>query len=60
MLRIIIETIDYGTAANLGGPVNIIHKTFDVDLPEVEKYLRLQNDRWSHGRVTGIEIVEAP
>jgi hypothetical protein len=43
MLRLIIKCTDQGFACNIGGPgtvPDISMKTFDVDLPEVEKFLR--------------------
>jgi hypothetical protein len=40
MIRIIVRSIDEAGAIHLGSPVDISHKTFDVELPEVEQYLQ--------------------
>lgn len=60
-LRIIVRTVDCAAAANVGGPVAVDHKTFVVDLPELEAYLRAPNPRtmaYATREVTGIELLE--
>lgn len=60
MLRIIVRTVDSGTAAHLGGPgtpIDTSFKTFDVDAPQVEAFLR----QWAPGHhiercVVGVEV----
>lgn len=39
-LRIIVRTDNMNHAAHVGAPVVTTYRTFDVDLPEVEEYLR--------------------
>lgn len=39
-IRIIVRQSDEGAARHVGGPVQTSHKTFDVDLSEVEHFLR--------------------
>jgi len=40
VIRLICRESDVGAAANVCGPVNVTYKTFDLDLPEVEAWLR--------------------
>jgi len=40
MIRLIIRSVNVCDAAHAGGPADVEYTTFDVDLPEVEKYLR--------------------
>jgi hypothetical protein len=54
MLRIIAEESDIGAAANVGGPVIVRHKTFDVNAPEVERYLSLKQ-QWATRQIIGVE-----
>ena len=63
MLRIIIQTSDYGDAAHVGGQVVNKLKTFDVDLPEVEAHLRQYLDTtWEQRNfnrsVVGVEVLD--
>ena len=61
-LRIIVRTDDAGMACNVGGEVLSEFKTFDVDLPELEKFLRevqqAGQTRFSHRQVVGVEIMD--
>lgn len=65
MLRAIVEDVDAGAAANVGGPVIVAHKTFDLkgipDLTRLEAYLA-EAKKWTGGfasrRVIGVELVE--
>lgn len=43
MVRLILRESDVLDAVNAQGPVIITYKTFDVDLPEVEEWLRSSN-----------------
>lgn len=58
MLRIVLQRIHTGDACNVGGPVTTSVRTFDVDIPEVEKCLR-DTDRWTDVQVIGIETLDA-
>lgn len=40
MIRLICRETDCGAAANVGGPVEVSHKTFEIDIPVVEQWLR--------------------
>lgn len=61
MIRIIVQTDDAGMAANCGGSVDTKFRTFDVDLPEVEAFLREPNGvgvwRYAHRQVKGVEVL---
>ena len=63
MIRIICTEIEYGAAAHVGGPGCITHKTFDVDIPELESWLmQPSKEKWSYCQrfCNGIEVtVEA-
>jgi hypothetical protein len=53
-MRLHLWQSDAGMAANVGGPARVTYKSFDVDLPEVEHWLRAQNkmnyvERGFHG-----------
>jgi hypothetical protein len=58
MLRIIVRIDDAGMAANVGGSVLTSFKTFDVDLPEIEKMLEV--GKYGHAQVVGVEILPNP
>jgi hypothetical protein len=63
MLRIIVQTSDCSMAANIGGHVENTVRTFDVDVPELESYLREHKDapepqrRYRSRDVIGIELL---
>ncbi len=61
MIRIIVRETDVGAAANVGAPVAITWKTFDVDAPEVEAHLRetvKENMAYVGREVVGVEVVD--
>lgn len=58
MLRVVFQRIHTGAACNIGGPVTSSVRTFDVDLPEVEQFMRSE-DKWNDVNVIGIEVLEA-
>lgn len=57
MIRIIVHAADFGGAAHFGSPVVHVHKTFDVDLPAVESFLRSHNGQWETANVAGVELL---
>jgi hypothetical protein len=59
MLRIICVAVEYGRAANVGGPPHTEHKTFEVDAPAVEAWLR-EKGGWQDRSVVGIEVTPEP
>lgn len=58
MIRLVVRTDDAGMAANVGGNVDTSYKTFDVDLPEVEAFLR-DKGKYMHIRLVGCELHDA-
>ena len=40
MLRVVVETCDAGMAAHVGGSVEKQVRTFDIDVPELDAFLR--------------------
>jgi hypothetical protein len=54
MLRIVVRESNCGAACNVGGPVDVTWKTFDVDLPELEAYLS-EAVRFQTREVVGVE-----
>jgi hypothetical protein len=62
-LRIIVRESDIGAAANVGGPVNLQYRTFDIDAHEVIDYLEfngVDDHRYQSREVLGSHIVEVP
>ncbi len=59
MLRIIVRTVFSGEAIHVGGPVNVVHKTFDVDLPQVEVFIK-GNQMYATVEVVGVEVLQIP
>lgn len=59
MIRLIVRVDDAAMAANVGGQVHSTYRTFDVDLPEVEEFLRAASrPNFDYRTITGAEIVE--
>lgn len=61
MLRVIICQTDTAAAINVGGPVDVRHKTIDIDAPELESYLRQEElpstHKYTHREVIGVEVI---
>lgn len=58
MIRLICRNIDVGAAANVGGPVNVSHKTFDIRNTEVEAWLKeAQGQMYQTREVSGAELL---
>jgi hypothetical protein len=61
MIRLICSETDAAQCAHVGGPVTITHKTFDVDIPELERWLREPKvNQWTYTerRFMGIELID--
>lgn len=56
-LRIIVKTDSANMAANIGGGIQTISRTFEVEVPEVEKYLRHRESEYEFRQVIGVEVV---
>lgn len=57
MIRLIVREDNCGMAANVGGDIHTTYKTFDVQLPELEAYLR-EKATWAERRLVGAELLE--
>lgn len=57
MIRITIQTDNANMAVNVGGHVLSTLKTFILDAPELEAYLRVEM-LYQHRQIIGYEIVE--
>ena len=58
MLRLVLQKVHTGDAANIGGPVTTEVFTFDFDLPDAERCLR-GVDVWNNVHVIGVEVLAA-
>ena len=59
MIRIVVTVACAGMAANVGGPVEIKMRTFDIDNPELETLLRIgERDSYSTAHVSGAEVID--
>jgi hypothetical protein len=45
MIRVIVATADACMAANVGGPVHVDYRSFEIDAPELEAFLAEQ-EQW--------------
>jgi hypothetical protein len=54
VIRVICRETDINDAAHVGGPVHVTYRTFDVELPEVEAFLR-EATEWQIRDVVGVE-----
>jgi hypothetical protein len=60
MLRIICRRSDDCCTVNTGAPPLIEHRTFDVDLPEIEAWLRSNPEfKYEQKQVIGVEIIDS-
>lgn len=63
MLRIIVRRRDVAAAVNVDGPVDVTYRTFDVDLPEIERCLTDNGGYADAAYVTteviGVEVLKA-
>lgn len=57
MIRILCRNVDLSDAAAGVGPTEETYKTFDVELPELEKWLR-ESSNFVRRTAIGIEVVE--
>jgi len=58
MIRIVVRVDNANMAANVGGSVETTFRTFDVDIPALEAFLRAAQGRYSHANVLGIELLD--
>jgi hypothetical protein len=55
-VRLIVREDDAGMAANVGGSVLTTYTTFDIDLPDLERYLR-NTGSFYHVQLVGAELL---
>lgn len=61
MIRLIVRAKDAGAAAHVGGPVDIDYRTFDVEAPALEAFLRgADPTAYTHRHVVGVEVLPIP
>ena len=62
MLRIIVRTDDANQAAYVGGIVHATVRIFDIEAPEVERFLREPLGNFAHRQVLAVSLTdeEAP
>lgn len=70
MIRVIVREIDVGGAANVGAPVQVAHRTFDLmdhhDSNETARLLRALEDHLRYRQtyvtreVVGVELRDKP
>lgn len=61
MIRLIVRRTDVAAAVNVGGPVDVLYKTFDIYHPTMEEYLSKASDGKSNyltSLVVGAEVVK--
>lgn len=57
MIRLLCIDVDTGDAANVGGPVITVGRTFDLENTAVEEWLRSVPD-WHKRQVVAVEIIK--
>jgi hypothetical protein len=57
MIRLCVSVASAGMAANVGGPVQVRMRTFDIDLPELEELLSHPSDSYTEAHVCGAEVL---
>ena len=60
MLRIVIQTTDFGEAVNIGGPVVTTLRSFDVDIPDLERHLREYEDEKGYAEKEPRTVMQKP
>ena len=59
MIRITVTTNDAQMSANVGGNVLTTHKSFLIDAPELESFMREEMGEYRHRQFTAWEILSA-
>lgn len=63
MIRIIVRTDDAGMACNVGGAVETTFRTFELDIPALEAFLRepkAKDWQYTQRQAVGIELLSNP
>lgn len=56
-IRIVVQESDAGMAANVGGPVTTIYRTFDVDAPDLVAVMSASCHSYKTRSIVGVEIL---
>jgi len=56
MIRVICYENDYSDAANVGGRNIETYKTFDIQAPEIEAWIKAES-KWRTRTISGFEII---
>lgn len=56
-LRVIVCESDAEAAAHVGGPVHVAYRTFDIEAPELEAFIRAPRGSFMNRQVSGVEIL---
>ena len=59
MIRVTVQTDDAAMAANVGGSVHSSYRSFDIDAPELEAFLRETIGTYAQRQVVGWELRNA-
>ena len=59
MIRIIVSEADARMAANVGGPVKVTYKTFDISAPVIEAWLKASTETYIERQFVGLEVLDA-
>lgn len=57
MIRIVVQVTDAGMAANIGGPVQTWIKTFDIEMPELERFMLDRSGKYQERSIVGVEVL---
>lgn len=58
MIRLVFEETNFGTAAHVDGVKAETHlKSFDIDCPEIENFLKTDSLSWTIRQLVGIEVL---
>lgn len=58
MIRIVVQIANAGMAANVGGPVQTSIKTFEVEAPELERFMEDRCHGYQEKHIVGVELPE--
>lgn len=57
MIRVLCRQIDGSNMANVGGPLEESYRTFDIDFPQLEDWLRKSGESFLTRSVIGVEVL---
>lgn len=57
MIRIVVQVADATMAVNVGGPVQTRCKTFDVEMPDLERFMLDRDNAYLEKHIVGVEVI---